>query len=171
MRSDFLRDLKTLNKLSRNGTSQSLLNEVWFPSRKKWKIHSSKDWVAIPSKWGLISFAMSFVKDLIGIKESQSLLNEVWFPSKGMAFCDVYYGESQSLLNEVWFPSSLEISRCTLRGWSQSLLNEVWFPSAYRAYRCSVWGWLSQSLLNEVWFPSTETFRSGAMGRMCRNPF
>jgi len=114
--------------------------------------------VAIPSKWGLLSY--NGVTEVMPCDKgmSQSLLNEVFFPthsrlrkrrSKSM--------ESQSLLNEVFFPTKQfkEVRKC----WSgsQSLLNEVFFPTVYVSIR----SWRrqgSQSLLNEVFFP-TPTFK------------
>jgi len=87
-------------------SSQSLLNEVWFPTAEvkereerllrvaipsKWGLVSY--WkrqgtagvgtyqVAIPSKWGLVSYHQLDNNIVIQLDKSQSLLNEVWFPT------------------------------------------------------------------------------------------
>ena len=63
------------------GESQSLLNEVWFPSSNSSVDMSFFPRVAIPSKWGLISFRTTEGAAVRAPSMSQSLLNEVWFPS------------------------------------------------------------------------------------------
>jgi len=87
--------------------SQSLLNEVFFPTYGK--------------------------EVLIQMLESQSLLNEVFFPTehgiKKFTVVDV----SQSLLNEVFFPTpALWLGWIYGASVSQSLLNEVFFPTKRR---------------------------------------
>ena len=112
--------------------SQSLLNEVWFPS-------ATKD-----------TMQRRYL--------SQSLLNEVWFPSSSNLILN-RGGKSQSLLNEVWFPSKGHTVSYLNRIGSQSLLNEVWFLSL-EYFWWSVYITLSQSLLNEVWFLSPWLIKS-----------
>ena len=63
-------------------SSQSLLNEVWFPtiiSENELPVETD---VAIPSKWGLVSYTRRVQIWLNLLILSQSLLNEVWFPTK-----------------------------------------------------------------------------------------
>ena len=101
MRSSFLHSMtdwgKTIDK------SQSLLNEVFFPTERgarnwhlrpvaipsKWGLLSylkiGGQWyaaaVAIPSKWGLLSYGGGYMKKEL-FQVSQSLLNEVFFPTQ-----------------------------------------------------------------------------------------
>ena len=79
MRSGFL--LNRLKEPRKKKKSQSLLNEVWFPTSSGLKRNRT-------------------------LKErSQSLLNEVWFPTEKIMKTYLKVDESQSLLNEVWFPT------------------------------------------------------------------
>jgi len=109
--------------------SQSLLNEVFFPTynlieRRKicWLV------VAIPSKWGLLSY-IAHVQVGNYILLSQSLLNEVFFPTQqAMVWQVIAHVQSQSLLNEVFFPTPYR-NGMPVHVPSQSLLNEVFFPT------------------------------------------
>jgi len=130
--------------------------------------------VAIPSKWGLVSYTLMTLQHR-EYQQSQSLLNEVWFPTLSTKQIELI-NESQSLLNEVWFPTETvgftafndngvaipskwglvsywhkQIQQPTLLE-SQSLLNEVWFPTLTAEQKAQLIK--SQSLLNEVWFPT-----------------
>ena len=69
------------NAFQRCRLSQSLLNEVWFPSKPDRGCMKPDRGVAIPSKWGLISFTVTLHSFRYPTLVSQSLLNEVWFPS------------------------------------------------------------------------------------------
>jgi len=84
--------------------SQSLLNEVWFPTLARKNATERKKKVAIPSKWGLVSYCMDLRRCSM-IDQSQSLLNEVWFPTVARSLSGILGASSQSLLNEVWFPT------------------------------------------------------------------
>ena len=79
MRSGFLHKELFVDNVS-SSSSQSLLNEVWFPTKTDTE-----------------AAALGIV--------SQSLLNEVWFPTHRYSYKYIWVQESQSLLNEVWFPT------------------------------------------------------------------
>jgi len=131
MRSGFLLRPDTISHIVGN-MSQSLLNEVWFPTNAlPDTLGSSWKSVAIPSKWGLVSYEKQSIQGI-------SCRKGVAIPSKwGLVSYDrgkLYYTTSQtvsqSLLNEVWFPTSTGEAKVEAQGFrSQSLLNEVWFPT------------------------------------------
>jgi len=161
--------------------SQSLLNEVWFPTFSKYTFKSDKS-VAIPSKWGLVSYVCFIIENQTKRVLSQSLLNEVWFPTNLTGVWSAFPSQSQSLLNEVWFPTGFKRDIVASKSvaipskWglvsyekngqglyymikSQSLLNEVWFPTGCSKNILMSFLKMSQSLLNEVWFP-TQTLKA-----------
>jgi len=112
-----------------NLRSQSLLNEVWFPTPFGKTKKPGTDRVAIPSKWGLVSYVIKALK-AAGRAESQSLLNEVWFPTKISPYCHLW--GSWVAIPSKWGLVSYWMTYCLTWGLerkSQSLLNEVWFPT------------------------------------------
>ena len=130
MRSGFLQKADFVGDISKNQESQSLLNEVWFPTFKG-------------NRWDYKSIG------------SQSLLNEVWFPTTkkgGEKVLSIL--ASQSLLNEVWFPTKCQSNTKKAR---LVAIPSKWGLVSYYSVRSQVRYWLrSQSLLNEVWFPTNE---------------
>jgi len=111
--------------------------------------------VAIPSKWGLLSYGVAII-NVIPPHQSQSLLNEVFFPTTNSnIYWDGCFLMSQSLLNEVFFPTEKNKEKTTVIDIkSQSLLNEVFFPTKRRPRKTGNHEMESQSLLNEVFFPT-----------------
>jgi len=62
--------------------SQSLLFEVWFPTYIRIQANAYfRKGVAIPSIWGLVSYALLAAWPALPVR-SQSLLFEVWFPTE-----------------------------------------------------------------------------------------
>jgi len=194
MRSGFLRGV--LNDITMcKGESQSLLNEVWFPTLQTgWWLYSKI--VESQSLLNEVWFPTRFWETLSPLKTlSQSLLNEVWFPTTKRSAKRLKFLLSQSLLNEVWFPTHLNLislgilhmvaipSKWGLVSYalhyhiivngnmSQSLLNEVWFPTTFPRQRTLSSHWQSQSLLNEVWFPTGGILCYQKQQIMRRNPF
>jgi len=108
--------------------SQSLLNEVFFPTTNQTCLRVWKKKVAIPSKWGLLS-------DWLPVDKFMEKM-EVAIPSKWGLLSDWRFRKylrgkalSQSLLNEVFFPTMFKSWEFLKEYGSQSLLNEVFFPT------------------------------------------
>jgi len=113
--------------------------------------------VAIPFKWGQVSYIEAGEYNLALEVVSQSLLNEVKFPTARCSLPCVRCCRSQSLLNEVKFP--------TFKGIRQKPYPLVAIPFKWGqvSYRSSRRGKKqhakSQSLLNEVKFPTMTVFK------------